>query len=367
VLVTGPTTLVGSFLLGALLRSTPSEVYCLMSAADAAAARDLLMQQALRYGAFDVADLERLIPVLGAPTSYRFGLPDQEYQDLATSVDSVYHAFEIISRSMPYPALRAFNVSGTQEALRFAASGQLKTFHFISNLCVFPLAMAMRRRSMPESEVLEHEGLVDGYSQSKWVAERLCVLAAARGLPTNIYRSGEVVGTSDVGAYDGSGRLFRMLVQFLDMHAVPAAGHGLEIEATPVDSIATFVARASTCEQLSGGIYHLVNGSPIALGTYLGWLREYGYRLDTVSVAAWRKWTSKDPNGASVFADVNAGSRFAQVMTRLAIGRSGRPLYESSHALEACRVLGVELPELDRAMMFRLIEWAIANDLAPSP
>ena len=50
-----------------------------------------------------------------------------------------------------------------------------------------------------EVEPRHYEDLTMGYSQSKWVAERLVKIAASRGLPVSIYRPGTITGDSRTG------------------------------------------------------------------------------------------------------------------------------------------------------------------------
>ena len=48
---------------------------------------------------------------------------------------------------------------------------------------------------------LDYEGtLYGGYTQSKWVAERLVLKARALGLPARVYRPGIITGHSQTGA-----------------------------------------------------------------------------------------------------------------------------------------------------------------------
>ncbi|MFD1907761.1 SDR family oxidoreductase [Paenibacillus rhizoplanae] len=46
----------------------------------------------------------------------------------------------------------------------------------------------------------DHEVLVLGYQQSKWVSERIMALAKERGIPVSIYRVGRISGSSTTGA-----------------------------------------------------------------------------------------------------------------------------------------------------------------------
>jgi len=59
---------------------------------------------------------------------------------------------------------------------------------------------------MTESDPVDHsEGIYLGYSQSKWVSERLVAIARDRGLPVCIYRPPLVSGHSQTGLWNTEG------------------------------------------------------------------------------------------------------------------------------------------------------------------
>ena len=75
-----------------------------------------------------------------------------------------------------------------------------------------------------------------GYSQSKWVSERLLALSAARGVPVTLYRPARITGHSESGACNTEDFLFRMLKGCVQLRAYPAF-NWLE-RAAPIDFVA---------------------------------------------------------------------------------------------------------------------------------
>ncbi|CAN0078881.1 unnamed protein product [Laminaria digitata] len=56
--------------------------------------------------------------------------------------------------------------------------------------------------------------LSDGYGQSKWVAEQMCMQARSRGLPVSILRPGNMSPSSTTGSWNKSDFIY-MLLQVL--------------------------------------------------------------------------------------------------------------------------------------------------------
>ena len=69
------------------------------------------------------APQSRIIPVLGDLSKPLLGLTEQEFQQIASLVDVIYHAGAIVNFIYPYSQLKTTNVLGTQEILRLAGQG----------------------------------------------------------------------------------------------------------------------------------------------------------------------------------------------------------------------------------------------------
>lgn len=121
-----------------------------------------------------------------------------EWERLAATVDVTYHCGAEVNYLHPYEVLKPSNVLGMQEVLRLACAGTIKPVHFVSSVGVFPrfrypADTVFTERMLPIPD-LTH---AFGYTQSKWVSERMVVEAGRRGLPVNAYRLGRVSGHSE--------------------------------------------------------------------------------------------------------------------------------------------------------------------------
>src|SRR5262249_26737337 len=135
VLLTGATGFVGAFLCAALLSTTRATVLCLVRAGNAAEGMERVRAALDSYGLSGLG-LERLRVVTGDLAQPLLGLADAEFAGLAEQVDAIYHCGAWVNFVRPYRALKATNVSGTEEILRLATRHKLKPVHYISTLAV---------------------------------------------------------------------------------------------------------------------------------------------------------------------------------------------------------------------------------------
>jgi thioester reductase-like protein len=81
---------------------------------------------------------------------------------------------------------QAYQYFRNPEILRLASIDKIKPVHYISTVAVFE-SPAYAGKIVTESDRLLHrEGMKLAYSQSKWVAEKLMMIASDRGIPVSI-------------------------------------------------------------------------------------------------------------------------------------------------------------------------------------
>jgi thioester reductase-like protein len=302
VLLTGATGFLGAFLLDQLLRSTAADVVCLVREGDAggraAAAdsgggaagdgRERLRRNLARFGLEAGETFDRRVAVvagdLGRPA---LGLDAAHFAALAASLEAVFHAGALVNFLSPYSQARAANVAGTREILRLAAAHHAKPLHYISTIGV--ISPPSRRRAAPlgeDEDYGEPAALQLGYTQSKWVAERLVAAAGRAGLPVAIYRPGAISGHSVTGACQESDFYWLLVRACIEMGAVPAID--LPLPLTPVDFVVRAIVQLAR-RPATGRVYHLVPPRPLPLGELAVWLRSFGYRLATLPYERWRE------------------------------------------------------------------------------
>ncbi|MDG4863767.1 amino acid adenylation domain-containing protein, partial [Streptomyces sp. T-3] len=280
VFLTGATGYLGLHLVEQLLRRTDAEVVTLCRARDEAHALERLKEGFALYE-IDVADqLHRVSCVTGDLAEERLGLTPAQWDDLAATVDVIYHNGALVNFVYPYSALKAANVGGTQRVIELACTTRLKTVHHVSTIDTL-LATHMPRPFLETDAPLNSAvGVPAGYTGSKWVAEKVVNEARKRGIPVSVYRPGLILGHTKNGATQTIDYLLVALRGFLPMRILPDYPRIFDV--VPVDYVAKAIVHVSAKREALGGFYHLFNPAPVPLRTFCDWIRDYGYEFDIV-------------------------------------------------------------------------------------
>jgi L-aminoadipate-semialdehyde dehydrogenase len=300
--LTGATGFLGAFILARLLQRHPKgRVYCLVRAADDAAALERIRKNCTTYHVWqeDWVKQDRVIAVTGDLSRTNLGLSEQVWKTLASKVDVIIHNGALVHWVYPYQKLRAPNVLGTLEALRLAADQRIKPFHFVSSTSVLDTDHYVResdlRRERGQDGVLESDdlegsrtGLSSGYGQSKWVSEKLIMEARRRGMPATIIRPGYILGDSNTGVTNADDFIWRLVKGCVQLGRVPVMHNVVNI--CPVDYVAAATVEIASREPaLTMGAFHIFNSQRCKFTDLFQALVRYGYRVKPVDYVVWRK------------------------------------------------------------------------------
>jgi alanine racemase len=286
--LTGATGFIGAFLIPELLQRHPqSIVYCLIRADDLEAAGRRLRRTLENYEIWQDAFGSRIIPILGDLAQPRFGLSEQQFRELADRIDIIYHSGAYVNLVYPYAALRNANVLGTQEALRLATQTRTLPVHYISTIDVFHTPQYQNQERIMESDPIDDcEGYTEGYSQSKWVAEKLVMAARDRGLPVCIYRLGMITGHSQTGGFQLGNLICRMIKGFIQLGCAPDLD--LEMSLAPVDYTVKAIAHLSQQPNSIGQTFHVVSPHSLSLQHLIGDINQLGYEVSVIPYSEWQ-------------------------------------------------------------------------------
>ncbi len=284
-LLTGATGFLGAFLLHELITTTTAVVHCLVRCQDAADGRRRLLDNLRGYGLPTEIPAERLVVVPGDLAEPQLGLDDAAWARLAGAVEAIYHNGAWLNFFYPYAALRAANVQGTLEVIRLALQGRPKPVHYVSTSGVF-YSRRYRGQALPETDAAEHcAGHALGYSQSKWVAERLVAAAGERGLPVTIHRAPFITGHGGTGAWNRDDFICRLVRGIIALGAMPDLAATMDI--VPVDYVAGGVVWLSRQPASAGRRFHLCAAEAVPWAALAGWLAEAGYPVRPEPYADW--------------------------------------------------------------------------------
>ncbi|SFP91354.1 non-ribosomal peptide synthetase [Variovorax sp. 770b2] len=284
VFLTGASGFVGSHLLAALLRDTAACVVCHVRAPDEQAGEQRLKRTLAQRQLGAIWDDARIKVVTGDLGKPRLGLDDAAVQLVRDGCDAIYHCAAQVDFLHPYASLKPANVDSVVTLLEWTAGGRAKSMHYVSTLAV--IDQNNKEDTITEQSALASwSGLVDGYSQSKWVGDALAREAQARGMPVAIYRLGAVTGDHTHAICNADDLIWRVAHLYADLEAIPDMD--LPLNLTPVDDVARAILGLAGQEASWGQVFHLMSQAALRVRDIPHVFERMGMRLEPVGLEPW--------------------------------------------------------------------------------
>ncbi|CAE8596443.1 unnamed protein product [Polarella glacialis] len=362
VLLTGATGYVGAHILNKLMRSSQSQVFCLVrgprdykgNETDREVARSRLIAHLGAHGLSSELDMDRLQVVVGDVGLPHLGMDTDDYRYLQQMVDVVIHTAANVNLAYNYDVLESINTQGTANAIDFARGGKVKALHYVSTNGIFPESGPAA--SFAETDIPPHHLLQTGYGQTKWVAERLVAKAAQLGLPTVTYRLGNVAGPSQGMGWNDKDSNLLFMRACLDNGAVP--GGDWSIELTPVDFIAQFIVNCMMDIKFANNkTFHLINSSKLPLNLLARVAAGKGFPITRPTPSSWCGELSDSEGLLSVV----LGDEALESL----LGR--HHTYLQSNIEAACAHFGMSYPRASEELLSGYVDRLVAENLLPGP
>lgn len=355
IFLTGATGFLGAFLLNDLLHQTSAKIYCLVRATNYEEASRKIQENLQRYCLKPGTFLSRVIPIAGDLSKPLLGLTEEQFYQLGSHVDVIYHCGAFVNLVYPYNALHSTNVLGTQEILRLASQTKLKPVNYISSLAVFEAAGYLGKPIIQEEDSLDNCQIVyGGYAQSKWVSEKLIAIGRERGIPTTIYRPGMISGHSKTGVSQIHDMMCGMIKGFIHLGSIPELK--LTIDMTPVDYVSRSIVHLSRQQESIGKVFHLVNPEPLPLSDLAQTLSKLGYPLRQTDYSEWRQQVSQSVkesqnNGLNAILPLLIEKIADSELTYLEISSLGASVFSSKNAKAALAGTTIDCPRVDAKLI----------------
>ena len=294
--LTGSTGFLGAYLIKALLsspRGSNVTIYCHVRAETEEKALDRVVDNMKFFKCWEERFRDRLVAVPGDLTKINLGIEKELYDSLINEVDAVYHNGAVLNFLFSYSRLKPVNVGGTIEALRFASAGKPKYFHYISSYSVFDNPSHFGKTVNEQDPLTSPDGYFLGYSETKWVSEKLVAEAQSRGLRTSVYRPGEITGGLKEGVWKLEDMISRTLVGCIQMRAVPEMDISLPL--TPVDFVSKAVAHISCQSGAIGKQFNIINKHLTNTASIGGFIKKAGFKFQVLPYETWCARLSQIP------------------------------------------------------------------------
>ncbi len=371
IFLTGATGFLGAFLLYELIQQTTANIYCLVRASNIEEGRQKIQINLERYMLWSDKLSSRIIPVVGDLSKPLLGLTDEDFKDLASKLDLIYHAGALVNLVYPYSALQPTNVLGTQEILRLASQGKVTPVHFISTIDVLkPLIFHQRKAAIREDERLAYgKELTRGYTQTKWVAEQLIMAAQDRGIPVSIYRPGMISGNSQTGAYHTNDLMARIIKGMIQMGSAPDLDKWVNI--TPIDYASQAIVHLSRQRESLGKAFHIINPHPFPWKQLVSEICGLGYSIQLLPHEEWQAELLQLERFQenvlipikSLFTEKNTQTQMTYLETFLLTSQA----FDCQNTLKGLKETSIVCPHADSKLLSAYFSYFIQSDFLKPP
>ncbi|GAA0194009.1 non-ribosomal peptide synthetase [Fulvivirga kasyanovii] len=301
VLLTGGTGILGVNILHDLLKHTQAQVFCMVRCRSEEHGRERIINKLKDHQLWEDAFMSRIQIVAGDLEKKFFGLQSHEFEQLAAKLDVIFHNGAQVNFAYPYHTLKKANVDGTKEILKLAALHGLKPIHYISSLSVFENYGYSTIITEDHKLILNDTLLNDlGYTQTKWVADKVMTEARQAGFPVNIYRPETISGHSETGIWNTTDFACKSLRNMAIVSAIPRIP--LKFNWVPVDYASRSIVHLAKNPKGLNKNYHIVSPHYLDMGDIIKWIKPMGFDVKKLS---FRKWKSRilDLQGKSELLD----------------------------------------------------------------
>lgn len=367
ILLTGATGFLGAFLLQELLDQTQADVFCLVRSPDIESATHRLQNNLKTYGLWQEAYGSRIVPILGDLAEPQLGISASQYEQLAERIDAIYHNGALLNYVYPYAKFKPINVLGTQEVLRLACQTKIKPVHHVSSVAVFESSAYYNQRVTEADPIDRYEDIYLGYSQSKWVSEKLVQIAGQRGLPVTIYRPPLVSGHSQTGVWNTEGFLCRMIKGCIQMGSI-MSDLDLFLDLSPVDYNSRSIVYLSKQKSALGKAFHLQNPHLLHWNELTNFICSLGYPVQRVSYEAWQEQLSHERDNPLYPLLPFFRHQWSNNLTYIELNEQGyRPLIGCEATLAALSESDIICPPLDAQLLATYFSYFISSGFLEAP
>jgi len=361
ILLTGATGFLGAFLLDELLRETQATIYCLVRSPNRQAGQQKLQRILEQYLLWNPSQESRIIALPGDLEKPRLGLKTEQFEELAREVDSIYHSAAQVNFVKPYSIIKAANVAGTQEILRFAGSGKIKPLHYVSTAGIFGPSSHFIQNHPPlteETDLMDYADYVAldiGYSQSKWVIEQLIAIAQSRGFPISVLRPGFLLGDTRRGVMNTKDFWSRYIKGCIQLGSFPNFSNQKQ-EFITVDYASRAIVHLSKQPEAIGKVFHLTppDHNPTTVELF-ELIRECGYPLKKLPPDQWkeeliRQTRQSSENALYPLLPVFLEKPYRGELTIMELYQN-TPEYRCDNALAGLSGTGITCPSINRELL----------------
>jgi amino acid adenylation domain-containing protein/thioester reductase-like protein len=265
ILLTGATGFLGCNLLEQLLLSTNYTIFLLIRASSPEEGFERINKKFQFYFGkrLDQFYKKRLFIFAADIEENNLGLSTEEYQILASKVDSIIHSAALTKHYGEYDKFYSANVQGTINLLALCKLTRSKDFHYISTTSILdqdPIENNAQSIFTEDDQINNFTAKESAYIRTKRLGEEEVINYRQQGINSNIYRVGNLAFMANnycVQENIEDNAFLNRLKFLLSLGVIAEEMNTVEISLT--DLTAQAIVKLFDKEQLKNKIYHVFN------------------------------------------------------------------------------------------------------------
>ncbi len=350
IFLTGCTGFLGCHILEKLIQDNQiSKIYCLVRA-DSDETAISKIREAICKCKLNVVIDQKVVPVIGDLSLPQLGLKDEIYQFLVNEVDIIYHNGAHVNHLYDYNLLRPTNVCSTIEIIKLAGHKKNKEINYISTLSAVGNFSKNDKHILEEFISLDYEVPPnDGYSQTKWVSEKLLSEASNRNFRINIYRPGWIFGNANTGYFPVTGNHLLLLIKScIQMKIAP--NWKTELNILPVDFVSEFIVKTRRYNNSVNTVYNITSKNLLTWQNIIRHVNQFGHKVKMISP---KKWTNEIQNIDEKNALFNLLPLYIGYENDWDKNLNKLSLSHCSNTLNAINELKIDCPKIDQNILYQ--------------
>lgn len=357
IFLTGTTGFLGAFLIKDLLDTDKSiHLYCHTRCSDQYDGLERIMLNMRHYGCWNNAYKKRITAIPGDLKEKRLGIDDEMWSFLTENIDAIYHNGAILNFLYPYSVLKKSNVDSTVETLKLACEGKAKYYNYVSSYSVYDNPSHFGKTVREDDPLTSADGYFLGYSETKWVSEKLIRAVGERGLKYAIYRPGDITGTKESGIWEARDLTSRIIIGCIQMRVIPVVE--MKMNFTPVDFVSKAITHISRSNGASGRAYNIINPEIGSSRELLKAIFACGKFVLPIPYSLWKKQLNKTSMGTNALKILecmfDSNDAAGDIMDR---HRSSQPTYDMTNTNRALRGSGIKCPPMNASLLKSYINY----------
>jgi len=233
--------------------------------------------------------------------------------------------------------------------------------HFISTLSTYAHGAHIEGMIKEEHPLAPSSDCMGGYTQTKWVAEQIAMLARDLGLPLSIYRPGRITGHGESGVGNVDDFMCRMIKGCIELGCYPRLSW--EEKCASVDYCAKAIVYVSNQSEALGKNYHLVHHESFKWSDMFEWIVQYGFKLEACDYSEWTgRLSALGEQGQS-----NAMYALLPLLNEANGDAAVMPTFDCSNVLERTADGGFECPRTDQPLLDLYLDFFVSSGFLDDP